>query len=54
MGKIPTGIFDGNVHWVGQFEECENIAIQGNTSPGYKGKYCYNEILVKEVSNVKQ
>ena len=53
MGKIPPGIFDGNIHWVGQFEECENIAINGSTSSEYKGKYSYNEILITGVSTIK-
>ncbi|XP_046348731.2 uncharacterized protein LOC124129262 isoform X2 [Haliotis rufescens] len=50
-GKPPSGIFEGNVHWLGEPKECRSIHAQlapgvilGNktlTSPiDFKGKYC--------------
>ncbi|XP_048250330.1 uncharacterized protein LOC124152475 [Haliotis rufescens] len=50
-GKPPSGIYEGNVHWLGEPKECRSIHAQlapgvilGNktlTSPiDFKGKYC--------------
>ncbi len=36
-GKPPSGIFNGNLAWLGEFGECRNItAMKGN----FTGKYC--------------
>ena len=52
-GKIPTGLSDGQLHWIGSYEYCEGIAVSYNYSnntifgPGdyterrqFVGKYC--------------
>lgn len=45
FGKIPSGIMDGNLAWLGEFSECRNIsANEGN----WTGKYA---LLVKPLES---
>ena len=47
MGKLPTGISDGKIHWPGSWEYCQSQAVQYTYSVSnvterreYIGKYC--------------
>lgn len=47
MGKLPPGLSEGNLYWVGQYPMCQGIAVVYNNTespPGeereFKGEYC--------------
>ncbi|GFY77750.1 nose resistant to fluoxetine protein 6 [Trichonephila inaurata madagascariensis] len=49
-GKPESGILNGNLKWLGEYEECINIFVphKPNTNKGgFRGKYCILEIPVK-------
>jgi len=46
MGKIPEGIADGKLHFVGSFDMCNNFVIENVSLPdsnkeiNFNGQYC--------------
>ncbi|GFW25939.1 hypothetical protein TNCV_1328951 [Trichonephila clavipes] len=49
-GKPESGILNGNLKWLGEYEECINIFVPHKTNTnkgGFRGKYCILEIPVK-------
>lgn len=30
VGKPPTGLVEGKLHWIGSYEYCEQISVQYN------------------------
>lgn len=46
MGKPESDLLDGNVRWVGNWEECRAVQASVNSTDGseiihpYSGKYC--------------
>uniref|UniRef100_A0AC35TMK9 NRF domain-containing protein n=1 Tax=Rhabditophanes sp. KR3021 TaxID=114890 RepID=A0AC35TMK9_9BILA len=43
IGKMPSGISDGNYHWLGDYEECENLAEENL----FDGRYCMANFELK-------
>jgi hypothetical protein len=37
FGKPESGIFDGNLFWLGDYNECTSIIVK---TVAFKGKYC--------------
>lgn len=48
--KIPSGIFDLNMAWIGSYEECINIESKLND---VKGKYCLTTIGIDSSTALK-
>lgn len=42
VGKMPSGISDGNYHWLGDYEQCQRLKTQGL----FNGRYCLLEFRV--------
>nr|CAD2199582.1 unnamed protein product [Meloidogyne enterolobii] len=42
VGKMPSGISDGNYHWLGDYEQCQRLKSQGL----FNGRYCLLEFHV--------
>jgi hypothetical protein len=46
-GKIPSGILNGNIYWMGEYDECVNSTATIMTGPNssvpshpFNGQYC--------------
>ena len=56
MGKPPSGLMNGNLKWIGNFDEC--IAIKamvnnsGEISFPYGGRYCVSSFELKQLPAV--
>ncbi|KAI3409910.1 hypothetical protein GPALN_006283 [Globodera pallida] len=44
LGKMPSGISDGNYHWLGDYEQCQRLRTDGL----FNGQYCLLEFLVPD------
>uniref|UniRef100_A0A915LXR9 Nose resistant-to-fluoxetine protein N-terminal domain-containing protein n=1 Tax=Meloidogyne javanica TaxID=6303 RepID=A0A915LXR9_MELJA len=42
VGKMPSGISDGNYHWLGDYEQCQRLKTYGL----FNGRYCLLEFHV--------
>ena len=44
MGKPPSGVLNGDVKWLGSYDEClaveASVNISGEMTSPYKGQYC--------------
>ena len=42
VAKVPAGISQGQINWLGSYKICNDIHFQSNNSasPPIKGKYC--------------
>ena len=44
MGKPPSGVLNGDVKWLGSYDEClaveASVNISGEMTTPYKGQYC--------------
>ncbi|KAK0417621.1 hypothetical protein QR680_013115 [Steinernema hermaphroditum] len=45
IGKMPSGISDGNYHWLGDFEQCERLSREQL----YNGQYCMVDLEIPDV-----
>ncbi|XP_060075442.1 nose resistant to fluoxetine protein 6-like [Ylistrum balloti] len=56
FGKIPPGFLDGNLFFLGSYDECLEIRYDNSTDPGniFRGQHCTARILVgaSEVSSM--
>ena len=57
-GKLESGILEGNIYWVGDYNEClkVNVPVPANVSQYkgqllYEGKYCKASIANPNVSS---
>lgn len=40
-GKVPTGLLQGNLNWLGSFSECLAIRANGqDEQEAFRGQYC--------------
>jgi len=37
--KIPTGLMNANINWVGSYKECNRV-LNSRVKPNIKGRYC--------------
>ncbi len=49
MGKLPSGVLQGDVTWLGSFSACRSIHIpapnqSSNATDLFKGQYCLTKI----------
>uniref|UniRef100_A0A7E4V1X0 NRF domain-containing protein n=1 Tax=Panagrellus redivivus TaxID=6233 RepID=A0A7E4V1X0_PANRE len=44
IGKMPSGISDGNYHWLGDYEQCESLKINNL----FNGHYCMIQFEVPD------
>ncbi|KAI1729179.1 nose resistant to fluoxetine protein 6 [Ditylenchus destructor] len=49
IGKMPSGISDGNYHWLGDFEQCQRL----KDDKLFNGQYCLLEFEVPDVISSK-
>ncbi|CAD5221660.1 unnamed protein product [Bursaphelenchus xylophilus] len=50
LGKMPSGIGDGNYHWLGDYEQCKHLQSAGI----FNGRYCLIDFAVPDsVSTLK-
>ncbi len=47
IGKFPTGLVEGKLHWIGSYEYCEQLSVQYNYTNftyieprAFLAKYC--------------
>ncbi|TKR68380.1 hypothetical protein L596_024370 [Steinernema carpocapsae] len=45
IGKMPSGISDGNYHWLGDFEQCNQLS----RNQLYDGQYCMVDLEIPDV-----
>ena len=55
-GKLPPGLFQGNLNWIGQYDQCNLIKLPNRTDPItgkvggtlYHGSYCDIKMAIPE------
>ena len=59
VGKLPSGILEGDYHWWGDYDECRSIfhtydEMQTSDLPNtFKGQYCLTKLIrLKPVSEM--
>ena len=48
MGKPPPGLLDGNLNWLGSYDECLAIDVHVNSS-SFNGRYCSASATIPQV-----
>lgn len=60
MGKPPIGLFQGNLNWIGQYDQCNLIQVRNTsnvfnnqiTMPDFDGSYCDIKMEVPKELNI--
>ena len=48
MAKMPPGILNANINWLGNWQLCNSV-FNNKTTPPIKAKYCRAEILSNQI-----